>query len=336
MKVWAVIYNIFGSLLVMFIVLVLFRDINENERQLQELRLKYAVDYATEGAFQASLEGGNLGISYQDLQNIKVVPENVLSVFKGIMMTSYGMSYSEQNFIGLDNYISGAVLALADGYYILSPKDFNDSTLIWGLKKPYTVKYSNTEYIAYNISNQNWMLARNSAVNPIVRGDDWASLRNSGFETGVTDDVLRQKITTLVNRRLTDDINYSIKQRNMYRNSVGTIESMGREVKLDDFVYLPSVQTDSGVNSVTKPSLLMIMSGVDFAGVSRLDSKSIGGLTVAKKVRVLAYSRGGKLYYCYEGQLPSTQVVDRFFNSTDEAAKAGYTPDLKNLIKPMN
>lgn len=335
MRVWSVIYNVFGSLLIMFILLVLYRDIVENERQFEELRLKYAIDYATEGAFQASLEGGNLGISYQDLQNIKVVPENVLSVFKGIMMTSYDMSYSEQNFKGLDNYISGAVLALSDGYYILTPKDYNNSELIWGLKKPYSVKYSDTQYVAYNISNQNWMMARKSDVNPVIRGDDWASLRASGVEVGVSDTALRQKINTLINRRLTDDINYTIKQRNLYRNSLGVVESMGREVKLDDFVYLPAVQTDSGVNSITKPSLLMIMSGVDFAGTTRLESKSIGGLTVAKKIRVLAYVRDGKKYYCYEGQLPETQVVDRFYNSTDEAAKGGYTPDLVNLVKPM-
>jgi hypothetical protein len=79
------------------------------------------------------------------------------------------------------------------------------------------------------------------------------------------------------------------------------------------------------------------LSGVDFAGSQKLEAKSVGGFTIAKKVRVLAFRKGGEKYYCYEGQIPASELnlVEQFYNTIDEAAKADYRPHVDYMRNPM-
>lgn len=332
MRVWATLYNFFAVLLLMFIFMVMYKDIIENERQFEELRLKYAVDYATEAAFVASLEGGNLGISYQDLQNVRVVPENTLGVFKTAILMSYDMSLSEENYSSLDNYIASGVLAVADGYYIATPKQYEDNKLSWGLKKPYRIDYGTDTAVAYNLSNENWALVRQAGSTlTIQRGIRWNDLPE--YVTKPTAD----EITTKLNKLIMDDINYNIRERNREKMKVSsTVTTDGiRSKDVNDFVYLPSVQTESGVNTITKPSIFFSLAGVDFAGTHRIEAQSVGGFTVVKKRRIIVFNEGGTNYYCYEGQLDDISRITNFYNSTDEAAKNGYIPHLVNLSKPL-
>lgn len=328
MKAWATLFNFFGALMLIYIIMIMHHDIRDNERQFEELKLRYAIDYATEGAFLASLEGGNLGISYQDLQNVTINPSNTLPVFKNIMAMSYDMSLSRANMDALDQYISGAVIAIADGYYIASLEEVDtpnqqgrggEYQLKWGLKKPYTIQHGIDRYVAYNLSSEKWALAEQSgATLNLRRGETWAELTTL---EGIAPN--RQNITTQINKLITRDINYNINKRNNIYNT---------ETK-KDFIYLPSQQTQSGVNSITKPSIFITMSGVDFAGSQKLEAKSVGGFTIAKKRRVLGFTDGGIKYYAYETQLPPAKValVEQFYNTVDEAALAGYRPHVDYL-----
>ena len=345
MKNWSILYNFFAVLILAFMCLVLYRDLNENNRQLEEIRLKYAVDYATEASFMSALEGSNLGITYKDLQSIRVVPENTLPIFKAVLLSSYNMGFSSENFDSMDNYISGAVLAMADGYYIASPNEDNNSKLTWGLKKPYTMKYSDSVYVAYNLSNQKWILAQTATGNQrLVNGESWQELRDGRSKDGIaiprlesttTDEQMREKVITSLNKRITDDINFNFKERKKFvtvQNGV-KVEDYQYDGKIADFVYLPSGKSATGVNSINKPSILITLSNVDFTGVRDLDIRSVGGLTVSKKRRVVGFVEAGKKYYCYEGQLEDTSVVDSFYNTVDEAAKSGYNPHMEYLEK---
>lgn len=330
MKAWSTIYNLFGLLILLFMIMIMNRDIRTNERQFQELKLKYAVDYATEAAFLSSLEGGNLGISYEDLQNIKVNPENVLHVFKTVMALSYDMSLSKENLESLDTYISSAVLAVSDGYYISSLREVDTDKLTtrggeyalrWGLKKPYIVQYGTNRYVSYNISNESWVMAKQTSTGLSLKsGEKYMELTN---QEGIT--TVKKNVLKTINQTIMDDINDNVKRRNELYGATGS----------KDFVYLPSIQTASGINTISKPSLFMTLSGVDFAGTQKLEAKSVGGYTVAKKRRVLAFREGGKKYYCYETQLADLSMVDKFYNTVDEASLAGYRPHLDYIRKPL-
>lgn len=316
-------------------VMVLYRDVRINEKQFQELRLRYAVDYATEAAFMASLEGGNLGITYQDLQNVKINPENTLEVFKSVLALSYDMSLSKENLKALDQYIASAVLVVSDGYYIASLQevDTDDDTatggeyeLRWGLKKPFVFGYpadNPIKYVAYNISTESWVLVKPSGNGiQIVSKPTYKELVAT---EGIAPD--KENVLKEINKRIADDINYNINRRNEIYSKMGK----------NDFIYLPASQTINGINAITKPSIFITLSGVDFAGSQKIEAKSVGGFTLAKKRRVLGFVKNGEKYYCYESQIPESELglVREFFNTVEEAAEAGYRPYLDYLRQPF-
>lgn len=360
MRVWSVMYNLIGLLVVLFMLMVLYRDVRVNEAEFEKLRLQYAVDYATGAAFTASFEGGNIGISYEDMQNLQIRPSGVMSVFKSMMAMSYNMSLSEDNLNSFDKYISSAVLAVSDGYYIMEPREVDGELegvrggtyeLKWGLKHPYSFKYSPNIYVAHNISSQSFVL--------IGQNPDGSLYRSSGNTNKALQERLvafnanrkivydnASKIST-INQDITSRINFSIYKRNCLNSLVSddpdfetkkvacynsdTTDDEIINPDSTDFVYLPSVQTTSGINPISKPSFLVTLSGVDFAGTQKMESKSVGGYRIANKIRVLAFTENGRKYYCYESQLDDLSRVEQFYNTAEEAARAGYRPHLRYI-----
>lgn len=344
MRTWSVIYNMFGALILLFMVAILHNDIRANEKQFAEIRLQHVMDYATEAAFLSVLEGGNLGISYQDLQNLKVNPSNVLDAFKEVVALSYNIAITPDNMNMLDQYISTAVLAVSDGYYIASIEEVDTGKLApirggeyqlrWGLKKPYAIGYTSNipsdvanatpdKFVAYNLSTEQWVLAREvGSTLDLSRGEKYSELMSRYYIAPNKKDILAR-----INRMITNDINLNIQKRN-------EAYAKGDAV---DFVYLPSQTTLSGVNAITKPAVFITLSGVDFAGTAKLESKSVGGFTVGKKRRVLAFTKAGVKYYAYESQIPTYDLglVEEFYNTVDEAAEAGYLPHVDYLKNPL-
>lgn len=345
MKMWSALFNFFGVFLLLYFVFILHKDIRENQQQFDELRLKYAIDYATEAGFQSAIVSGNLGIDYLDLENVKVKGDNVLPVFKSVMAMTYDIAITDENMSMLDSYISSAVLSDSNGYYLATMQEVDNGNssekggeyeLKWGLKRPFVVEYNNGQTIInYNIGTEKWRLAKQVGSDVVIEtGITWddtiiGTYENcSGFTKEQCRENIRNKMLLEVNKRVTEDLNYNIKQRN---------EEFSKHGIKHQFVYLPSTQTEAGVNAIKKPSLFVTMSGVDFAGLKKIDIQSVGGFTIVSKIRVIGFLENGKQFYAYEGQVPD-EILNggstRFFNNVEEAALRGYEPHILYLQKP--
>lgn len=339
MRVWTTIYNFFAVLFLLFMAMVLYNDLKVNEKQFDSLRLSMAVDYATEGAFLASLETGDLGLSYQDMRNVVINPDNTLEVFKAILAMSYNIGINNETMRMLDNYISSAVLAVNDGYYIAElveeDTDLREGTgglytLKWGLKKPYTVRYNSSGqedpngdvFVAYSLVSNNWIYMTQSGGKLVQDSGDRFNNLIAKYKIYPS----RERILAKANEIISNDINYVIKSRNEAYERLG----------YRDFIYLPSSVTSSGINEISRPSLLITLSGVDFAGTQTLEAMSVGGFTIADKVRVIGFVEDGEKYYAYEGQIPASApiTIERFFNTVDDAAVRGYRPHVEYLANP--
>ena len=344
-------------MLLLYMTYVLIDDVKLNKQQFNEMRLKYAVDYATEAAFQQAIQGGRLGIDYTDLSSVRIIADNTLPAFRASMALSYGISMSNPNLRMIDNYISSAVLTVTDGYYLAMEQEVDTTEYVerggvyelkWGLKKPFTIEYDSViggnnvkTLVGYSISGENWKAVRKISNSPNIEtfyGDEWKNLPQ-GTENVCTPetqtlvctkfkDDLQQDIIREANRRITQDINFYLKERN---------GKIGNNVK-HDFVYLPAKQTNSGVNPISRPSLFITMSDVAFAGLEDVSVNSVGGFTVIVKKRVVGFEENGEKYYAYEGQIPQPRITDisRYFDNIDKAALQGYKPHLQYLTKPAN
>lgn len=338
-------------------IMTMHEDMKVNEKQFNEIHLRTVVDYATEAAFIASMQGGNLGISYQDLQSVQIEPQNALTTFKSAVALSYDMSVNPENLRMLDHYISSAVVALSDGYYIATMEeittdgnltDGGEYGLMWGLKKPYSIGYGPNRYVAYSLGTEDWVLAQKESDGSLKMdyGETFDALDFTynipdydyndntdadGKEGPDRKQKLRREINTRINTLITQDINQNIKERN----------EKYKQIESQSFVYLPSQTTSSGINRINKPSLFITMSGVDFAGSQKLSATSVGGLTVIEKRRVLGFLEDvdgdgtPEKYYCYETQIPAGLPVEQFYNSVEEAALAGYRPHVDYLRNPI-
>lgn len=250
---------------------------------------------------------------------------------KTIVLLSYGLSLSSENYSDLDHYISSAVLATNNGYYIATQKSFNSPQLTWGIKKPYSISYNGGEdTVAYDLTDQGWVLADNSGGTVTIQnGTQWSQLPpNITQPTSF-------RIVSDINQEIMNDINYSIKQRNIIGTKVvsGQAQNIYSRDPANQFIYLPSVQTVTGDNPITKPSFFVTMSGVDFSGTETVSAQSVAGYTVARRRYVLGFIDGGQKYYCYNGQLSNLSEVVAYFRSVTQAANAGYSPNLVDLSK---
>lgn len=356
MNVWSALFNFFGVLLLIYMTSVLVEDVKLNNRQLDELRLKYTIDYATDAAFQQAIQGGRLGIDYSNLSSVRILADNTLPTFRAVMALSYDMSPSNENLRMIDNYISSAVLTTAEGYYLATEQEVDTGEyetkgdvyeLKWGLKRPYAIDYetiiggnATTTKIAFNLSSEMFTAIRyipNTGTSTVTYGSLWSEL--PGGTVKVCEDnamtnscqmsktQMRQEITKEVNRAITQDINHYIKKRN--EKSMNSVQH--------DFVYLPAKQTEGGVNPIQRPTLFITMTDVAFAGLNDVSVNSVSGYTVILKKRVVGFEEEGQLYYAYEGQIPAPKVTDisRYFDNIDRAAKAGFKPHLKYLTNPL-
>lgn len=328
MKTWSPIVALLGVLVLFFLLIVFYKTDTMMERDFENIRLRYAVDYASAAAFQSTLEAEDIGLDYTDLDSVTINPTTCLDTFKSLMCLSYGMSMSAENFALLENYIPTAVLATNDGYYIASMQEIDttpmDTTkggeykLTWSLKKPYAIERGNTLY-ATNLANESWTSVEDSSSGGVViqQGDT--------YEGGID----AKEIIKAVNHKISGDISYIVRERNKVSNKIG----------LDNLFFSPSEVTQSGINAITKPTLLIMMQGVDFAGSQQLSTVSVGGFKTIHKSVVLGFTDvDGIKYYCYEHQATPEQLdnAEDFFNSVEEASQAGYYPHYINLSKPRD
>lgn len=326
MRVWTPIFNFFAVMVLLFLVVVYHNTATVIDREFQEERLRLAVSYAAEAAFQSTLSVEDLSIDYLDMEGVMINPGNSLDIFKSVLCLNYNMSASEENLAHLDSYIPTAVLAGNNGYYILTMSEDDDTPgdgisggdykLRWSIKKPYTVKIGDT-YYAVNIHTGSWTSVR-----------DMGGTLEINEGTSLPYGIDKEAVLRIINTRIMQDMLFEIQRRNFNKEPW--------EYKF----YLPPVQTTSGVNPITGPSFLIFVEGVDFASPTKVDAVSVAGFKTIRKRVVVGYRdpSTGRKYYAYEGQIPSNLLVyaDNYFDDVEEAAKAGYIPNYDLIQKKIN
>ena len=136
---------------------------------------------------------------------------------------------------------------------------------------------------------------------------------------GVTKDMIRKVVSETITREITKGI--------IARNRV--IEYSKEPYNF----FIPSELTKTGINPIVKPSLIIMLQGVDFASSVKVDAMSVGGVTTDRKRVVVGFIQDGYKYYCYERQLPEDiiSLSKEFFNNVEQAAQAGYHPHYEYL-----
>lgn len=340
MKVWSAIFNLFAVIMIAFLLILFYRTEDVNSRQFEELRLRYAMDYATEAAFRATIGVDDISIDYTDMDNVQINPSMALETFKAVICLNYDMSLSAENLRHIENSIPTGVLFTRDGYYILdmvevdtTPKSVaqggdgvtgGEWALKWSIKYPYKIDKGIYWYAA--------------SLNPVVDGK-WTRVEK---DTGLIEDgkefndpifgatgLNAKEIKSEISRLVMVDITYAIDNRNVQNT---TNEKMGK-------FYLPSISnTETTINNVRRPTLMMFMQGVDFAGSTPIDGASVGGVMTARKKIVVGFrdTNTGTDYYCYEKQLSQLTPASRyspvrFFDDMEDAARDGFEPHVLAL-----
>lgn len=120
MKVWSSIFNIFG-ILILLIMMLSWRTQDKTARvDYDTERLRIATDFCAEAAFiKVKDNGSSIDNDYTGLvRNVIISPDNSLDTFEEMMCYCYGMEPNEDNKARVESYIPSAILACTDGYYI--------------------------------------------------------------------------------------------------------------------------------------------------------------------------------------------------------------------------
>lgn len=367
MKVWSPIFNLIAVMLIAYILIVFGKIEETNRRQFEEVRLSYAVDYATEAAFRSAIDTDSINTDYLDdgLEEVRVNPVLILDTFCNIMCFSYDMSPGLENFDSIKASIATSVLFTIDGYYVLEATEKDrtptdpiiglDYDLDWGVKRPYLV-YSDDgsrlfaaylvgektiEYIPDddqykgNIYDYTYGYeGENPALTYRKFYDEKDTYSKRG--TGLTKEKVKQAISSLV----TEDMNYAIHTRN-----VASVNKIMRSF------YLPANDSLTAVNDVISPSLIVLFQDSTFLNGYDMDVTAVGGTRVKVRSNIIGFYYKGReyegSYYCYAGQQlgePDLDIIEvtKRFDTMHEAAmtidpntNTKYSPHFEFLSKPL-
>ena len=349
MKVWNAIFNLIAVVIIAIMINVIYSIDDTNQRQFEEVRLSYAIDYATEGAFRACIATDSIGTDYSNegLKEVELNPTMVLPTFYNVLALSYDLSPSDANFMKIEQSIATGFLAAVNGYYVLEPAEVDTNPLdyeigeeyrlLWGVKRPYLVytREGSGEYdgrlFAVNLVNEKSTeyITEGVGIGGVV--EEPFVTRDKYEGTNLNEDIVNMSISKL----LTEDINYAIHARNA-ANIYGTISTF----------YVPSSDSMTAVNDVTSPALAIIFQDSTFLNGYDMDVISIGGARVKPKTQIIGFTLNGTKYYCFAGQQlgrtfitgePKPQIGEgeKIFKSIHEAAKAGYSPHMMFLQEPF-
>lgn len=268
------------------------------ERDFDQVRLNYAVEYATEAMFSTTLEAEALDMDYQDLNKVSINASDALNIFDSLMCFSYDMALSEENFIRIEDSIAACVLAGTNGYYICELSDYDavqgdgvrvDSKRVhWSVSHPYFI-HPEASYMYYTVDSQSEEWTRVVGSPSSINSASVYIPSDVGYPMGVT----KETVVHAVNKQIRDTI--------MHEIEVANDNKSGFDFKF----YLPDTTTVDHVNEIDPPAVLLLMEGVDFASKERINALSVAGFKVVKRVNVIAFVdvNTGRHYYCYESQL---------------------------------
>lgn len=279
--------------------------VKQEERQLEEYVLTFAIDYSTDAAVEEMLEMSHLGQDYADKGKTNADPEVALTTFLNMMCMNYDLPLTDTARMQIESgYIPIFCVAAYDGYYIYLPRaDREGGWYLQGSQKiPYAYEVGD-KYYALNLGAETAYLLQNGKLTRVT-------LESHGISV---DEVYRQ-INTLVS----DDLMYRF-QENTGRGS--------------EFVYIPSnMTTIKQVNAIQSPTVMAFIDGWDFKSNRAVSAFSIGGARVESARMVAGYEIVGAdgvvtKFYSYADLLPDNAHIINMFASVEEAARNGYYYD---------
>ena len=338
MKTWSAIFNFFAIWILILMMGVFYHHIDAIQTDYDTAVLRQVIEFAGEAAFNSAIvESGDIDMDYTNLGNVSLNPSESLKIFEDIVCLSYGMSINDENRVHIESYIPSAIMCTYDGYYITQLMEDNMAELKWSIKIPYTIDVKDAaekDYtVALRMDNEDCFVLANDTSNGLV--SSYTSYNNDDGGAGFQDRVLNKNIANAkINSTITDALSYSISQISECRG--------GKNYNYR--VYLPADTTFTGINSVNGPSLIILLSGGDFAGKASVSEAAISGLKAVARSWVVGYKDNitGQRLYCYDGQLSNEAISsgtitvnDKPFSTVQDAAKAGYYPDYSRLTLPI-
>lgn len=286
-------------------VLLQVSNVRQEERQLEEYVMTFAIDYSTDAAVEEMLNMSHLGQDYADQGRTNADPEVALSTFINLMCMNYDLPLTDKARMQIESgYMPLFCVAAYNGYYLYTPtKDAKGGWYLQGSQKvPYSYEIGN-KYYALNLGGENAHLLQNGSLTKVT-------LESQGI---AVDEVFRQ-----INSKVSDVLMYQFQQ--------GTNRH-------GEFVYIPSdMTTFKQVNPIKGPTVLSFIDGWDFKSGHAVSAFSIGGARL-ESARMVAGYEGINLdgtvtkLYSYADLLPEGAHITDMFTSVEEAAREGYYYD---------
>lgn len=329
MRNWNIIINLISILIIVIALITMSIHIKSYQRDYDIEKLKIVTEYANKAAFNTILNAGDLDIAYMDMGQVRINPTKSLKIFSELVCLNYNMAINDKNIKHVMSFIPCAILVCNDGYYIAEPSEIMSSNeslgeeyeLKWSIKKPFVYEaIQNKKGIALNMYNEDWKMIT-------INNDDTISCEfgNSFIDLPIAHyGITKEKVLEIVNDTINDEMLYAINNNDK-----------------KDYILkaqLPTVKSNNGINGINRPTLLVILQGVDFASDKKISNATMSGYKTIRKRIVLGFiDMDGEKRYCYEYQIPESMIFNivEYFDNTYQASKAGYEPSFDLMEKSV-
>ncbi|MDX8360770.1 hypothetical protein [Cytobacillus sp. IB215316] len=316
------------SLLFFAALIVGFVNYVKNETdEIEQLRLSYAIDYATDAGAQEMLRTGSLDMDYGNHKYLNINPELALESFLNVFAFNYDMVPSEENKQTIKQYMPVAAVATFDGVYLANhqlvrnrggnypegPVNDADWDLIFGMKTPYTHNDSGVSY------------ALNMGMSYTIAIDGNVMRRDEGLPPRDGVPLTKQQAWSMINKIISQDMAYSINKTNEHNPDWA-----------NNFYIPDSISSVRDNNSIQGPSFITLVQGLDFTTPRPISAFSISGSKIDQARMVGAYIRNVNgediKYYAYLDKIPEVDIgasiqLINVFSTVREAASEGYYHD---------
>ncbi|THF73914.1 hypothetical protein [Cohnella fermenti] len=293
----------------------------KESNEIEQLKLSYAIDYATDAGTMAMLDTASLDMDYSKFKYLNMDPNLALDAFLDVFCFNYDLPPTKENKDMMKDYIPVAAVATFDGYYLASHQlvhnnggDYpetaeNDSDwdLVFGMKLPYSYKpdgnssatYALNMGLEYYYALEGGTLSKQMGLPPDESGT-------------LTPNEARKYINDKIANSMADSIDTFNENNPNWQNSF----------------YIPSsLTTFSGVNPIEGPSFLVLVQGLNLTTARSISGFSVSGSKIDLVRSVVGYTRNGQHYYAFADKVPEGVAVEELFTSLDEAAEDGYSFD---------
>jgi len=322
-------FGIINMVAIVYIAALLFGYLiytQKEKNEIEQLKLSYAIDYASDAGAQQLLGAGMLDMDYANYKAFNVDPQQVLDTFIDVFCFNYDMPPVAANRQMIKDYIPAAAVAMFDGYYIAShrPVQFYkegatpqeqaaygaDRQLRFGLKQAYGYRTTAARY------------ALNMGLDYTYRLTDSGFEKYDGLPPDETGSMMTKEYAMKwINNLVAGDLAAAIHEENSVNYS------------WKNRFYIPSQLTSqTGVNAIEGPSFLVLVQGVRLTSAKPIDGFSVSGTKIDQARMLIGYERSGKRYYAFADRVPAgSETPTMMFSTMKEAAQAGYEFDWKYM-----